>query len=209
MPLDPNHIIALIVATSFAAGLNVYATVATLGLLGHFGALQLPPTLHLLQSWPIIVIAVVLFLLEMFADKIPYFDLVWNAAHTFIRVPVAALVAYGASHQLSPEWQMVSVAAATGISLVSHAGKTALRAGITPSPEPISNAAISAGEDAFAIGLTWFATHHPYIAAAIALVLVVLLIFAIRFIVLRLRGAINRILEGPRATPTSPTGIAS
>ena len=204
MPISPAHIVALIVATSFAAGLNVYATVATLGLLGRFGALGLPPDLHILQSWPVISLAGLLFLLEMFADKVPYFDLLWNALHTFIRIPVAALLAYRASHQLSPEWQLLSVAAATGVSLASHAGKTAIRAGVTPSPEPFSNAALSAGEDVFAIGLTWFATHHPYIAAAIALVLVIVLVAVIRWVIRALRATYRRLVAGPPASPSRP-----
>jgi hypothetical protein len=205
MPISPNHIVALIVAISFSAGLNVYATVATLGLLGRFGTLQLPPGLHLLQDWTIIIVAVALFLLELFADKVPYFDLLWNALHTFIRVPVAALLAYGASHQLSPEWQMLSVAAATGVSLAAHAGKTAVRAGVTPSPEPFSNAALSAGEDVFAIALTWFASHHPYIAGAIAIILTVFLIMIVRWLIRRLRDVYRRLVAGPNATGVSQT----
>lgn len=203
MPISPNHIVALIVAVSFSAGLNVYATVATLGLLGRFGALQLPPGIHLLQDWTIIILAVALFLLELFADKVPYFDLLWNALHTFIRIPVAALLAYGASHQLSPEWQMLSVAAAAAVSLAAHAGKTAFRVGVMPSPEPFSNTALSAGEDVFAITLTWFASHHPYIAATIAVVLTCCLILVIRWIIRRLRAVYRRLAAGPNPTPVS------
>lgn len=205
MPISPNHIVALIVAISFSAGLNVYATVATLGLLGRFGTLQLPPGLHLLQDWTIIIVAVALFLLELFADKIPYFDLLWNALHTFIRVPVAALLAYGASYQLSSEWQMLSVAAATGVSLAAHAGKTAVRAGVTPSPEPFSNAALSAGEDVFAVAFTWFASHHPYIAGAIAIILTAFLILIVRWLIRRLRAVYRRLVAGPNATGVSQT----
>jgi len=205
MPISPNHIVALIVAVSFSAGLNVYATVATLGLLGRFGALPLPPGIHLLQDWTIIILALALFFLEVFADKVPYFDLLWNALHTFIRIPVAALLAYGASHQLSPEWQVLSVAAATGVSLAAHAGKTAFRVGVTPSPEPFSNTALSAGEDIFAIALTWFASHHPFIAATIAAILTGFLIVIIRWIVRRLRAVYRRLTAGPNPSPVSET----
>ena len=198
--MSPDHIIALIVAVSFAAGLNVYATVATLGLLGRFGTLQLPPDLHLLQGWPIVIAAIVLFLIETFADKVPYCDLLWNALHTFIRVPVAALLAFGASHQLSSGWQLVSVAAATAVSLAAHTGKTAIRAGVTPSPEPLSNAILSAGEDALAISLTWFATRHPYVAAAATVLLIVILILLIRWIFRALRSAYRRLIAGPHGS---------
>ena len=103
VPFPPNEIAALLVAVSFAAGLNVYATIGTLGLLGHFGIVHLPAQLHLLDSWWIIGASAVLFVVEFFADKVPAFDLIWNALHTFIRVPIAALLAYAATSHLSPE----------------------------------------------------------------------------------------------------------
>lgn len=177
---NPQEIFAIVVAASFAAGLNVYATVATLGLLGHFRWVELPGSLHAVTSWPVIVIAALLFLVELFADKIPAFDLVWNALHTFIRIPVAALLGYAATAHLSPTDQIAAALLAGGIALVAHSGKTAARAAVTPSPEPVSNIALSAGEDVAAIGLTWFATRHPYLAAAIALTAVVVLILLIR-----------------------------
>lgn len=99
--LDGSELVALIVAVSFAAGLNVYATVATLGLLAHARLLDLPSGLHLLTNWWVIAASIILFAIEFFADKIPAFDLFWNALHTFVRIPVAALIAYGATSQLS------------------------------------------------------------------------------------------------------------
>ena len=93
LPLPMHELVALIVAVSFAAGLNVYATVGTLGLLAHAGVLVLPDALHLLASWWVIGASAALFAVEFFADKVPAFDLLWNALHTFIRVPVAALLA--------------------------------------------------------------------------------------------------------------------
>src|SRR5580765_4678906 len=111
MSLPGNELIALLVAVSFAAGLNVYATVATLGLLAHANLLALPPQLHLLSNWWIIVAAGTLFAVEFFADKVPAFDLVWNALHTFIRVPVAALLAWQATSVLSPGEQLAATLA--------------------------------------------------------------------------------------------------
>lgn len=110
------------------AGLNVYATVATLGLLSRGGVLALPPSLHLVESWPVIVICMIMFVIEFFADKIPTFDLIWNALHTFVRVPVAALLAYAAAAHLSPLAQAISAAAGGAIALAAHGGKTAARA---------------------------------------------------------------------------------
>ena len=103
-----NEILAVVIAASFAAGLNVYATVATLGLLSHVHAFQLPPALHLLGAWPVIGVCALLFGLEFFADKIPVFDLIWNALNTFVKVPVATLLSYGAAQHLSPGLQVLS-----------------------------------------------------------------------------------------------------
>jgi hypothetical protein len=179
---SPEQLAGLIAATSFAAGLNVYATVGTLGLLSRAGIVHLPGSLHLVQTWPVIAIALVLFVIEFFADKIPAFDLIWSALHTFVRVPVAAALAYGAAANLSPEAQVLATVVGGAIALAAHGGKTAARAAVTPSPEPFSNIALSMGEDVVAIGLTWFATTHPVLAAIIVIALLVLVIFTIRFI---------------------------
>lgn len=177
-----DQIVAAVVATSFAAGLNVYATVATLGLLARAEVLALPPALEVLASWWVIGISGVLFAIEFFADKIPAFDLVWNTLHTFIRVPVAALLAYRATAALSPWEQLLATAAGGIIAFAAHGGKTAARAAVTASPEPFSNSALSLGEDALAIFLTWFATRHPYWAAGIAGFFLVIIVILARWV---------------------------
>jgi hypothetical protein len=184
----PHGLVGLLIATSFAAGLNLYATMATLGLLAHFQVIVLPSGLELLNNWFVIGAGLVLFGIEFFADKIPAFDLVWNALHTFIRVPVAALIAYRATAALSPGEQLMAALAGGAIALAAHGGKTAVRAAVTPSPEPISNMALSLGEDAFAIFITWFATQHPYIATVIVLALVAMIAFLVRWVVRSLRA---------------------
>ena len=102
-----TELAAILVVVSFSAGLNVYATVGMLGLLARFNVLALPTALHLLQDWKIIAVCAVLFVLEFVGDKIPVFDLLWNAAHTFVRVPVAAYLAYAATSQL-PQWEQIA-----------------------------------------------------------------------------------------------------
>ena len=188
MNFSPTQWVPLIVATSFAAGLNVYATVATLGILGRLNVVPLPPTLHVLSDWYVIAAAGVLFGIEFFADKIPAFDLVWNAAHTFVRVPVAALLAYRATAGL-PGWEQAVVAAAGGtIAFAAHGAKTSVRAAVTPSPEPFSNAALSVGEDVVAVFLTWFATQHPYWAASVTVFLLIIIVVLIRWMVRALKA---------------------
>ena len=175
--------LAIVVGASFAAGLNVYATVATLGLLSHTQYFQLPPALHIIGSWPVIVVCGVLFGVELFADKIPVFDLIWNALSTFVRVPVAALISFGATQHLSPGAQMMATILGGTIALAAHSGKIALRTAVTPSPEPASNIALSIGEDVGAVTLTWFATKYPVVAAIVVAICLVLVILAIRYVV--------------------------
>lgn len=182
------ELFAVLAAVAFAAGLNVYATVAALGLLARFGHLPLPPALQLLESWPVIAASGILFAIEFFADKIPAFDLVWSALHTFVRVPVAAFLAYGATRQLSPAQQLLAALLGAAVALAAHGGKTALRAAVTPSPEPVSNISLSLGEDVLAVSLTWLATRHPYAAATIVLVLVAIIILLARVVIRALRA---------------------
>ena len=188
MKLAGSEWVALLIAVSFAAGLNVYATVATLGLLVHAGLLALPPGLHLLESWWVIGASAALFGVEFFADKVPAFDLIWNALHTFIRVPVAALLAYQATAALSPGEQAAATIAGGLIALAAHGGKTAARAAVTPSPEPFSNMALSLGEDVLAVFLTWMATWKPYVAGSIAVVLLLLIVLLVRWVWKALRA---------------------
>ncbi len=185
--IPTSELFALLTAIGFAAGLNLYATVAVLGLLARFGHLPLPPGVELLQSWPVIIASLVLFGVEFFADKVPAFDLIWNALHTFIRVPAAALLAYRATNQLPPEHQLLATLIGGGVALIAHSGKTAARAAVTPSPEPFSNIALSCGEDVLAIGMTWLATRHPYVAGVLAGVLIFLIILAIRWVIRAMR----------------------
>lgn len=188
LPIPGQELVGLIVAVSFAAGLNVYATVATLGLLAHAKVLVLPDALDPLASWWVIGAAMALFSVEFFADKVPAFDLVWNALHTFIRVPVAALLAWRATATLTPQEQLLAALVGAAIAFAAHSGKTAVRAVITPSPEPFSNIGLSLGEDVAAVGLTWLATQHPYVAGGIAAVLVLVIVLLIRWVWRALRS---------------------
>ena len=186
--LPPSELFALLAAIGFAAGLNVYATVAALGLLTRFGRFPLPPGLQLLQSWTVIGASTALFAIEFFADKIPAFDLVWNALHTFVRVPIGALLAFQATRQLSPELQLLATLLGAAVAFAAHGGKMAARAAVTPSPEPLSNVTLSVGEDVLAVGLTWLATRHPYVAGTIAILLVLMIVVLIRWVMRALRA---------------------
>jgi Domain of unknown function (DUF4126) len=188
LEIPSSELFALLAAIGFAAGLNLYATVAVLGLLARFGHLPLPPGLLLLAGWPVIAASIALFTIEFFADKIPAFDLIWNALHTFVRVPIAGLLAYQATRQLSPEHQLLATLVGGGVALIAHSGKTAARAAVTPSPEPFSNITLSLLEDVLAIGLTWLATRHPYIAGTFATIFVLIIVLLARWVIRAMRA---------------------
>jgi hypothetical protein len=202
LPIPLPELFALLAAVAFASGLNVYATVAVLGLLARFGHVPLPPGLQVLQNWPVIAASTALFAIEFFADKVPAVDLIWSALHTFVRVPVAALLAYAATRQLSPGEHLLVAFSAAAIALAAHSGKTAVRAAVTPSPEPFSNISLSLGEDVLAIGLTWLATRHPYAAGVVTLTLVVAVVLLARLVVgafrALFRGAERELAASPR-----------
>lgn len=204
MYFSPENIAALIIAASFAAGLNTYATILTLGLLAHTGWVALPPGLEVLSHPWLIVTSAVLFAAEFFADKIPVFDLAWNALHTLIRIPAAALLAYRAADHLSPAMQVLAIVAGAVIATISHGSKTAVRAAVTASPEPVSNIALSGAEDAAAVGLTWLATKHPWVSAAFALSFLGVAVLAVRWVVGRLRTAYVRTRSQLRGVSTCP-----
>ena len=188
LKIPTGELFALLTAIGFAAGLNLYATIAALGLLARFGHLPLPPGLQLLESWAVIAASTALFSIEFFADKVPAFDLIWNALHTFIRVPVAAILAYRATSQLSPEHQLLAALLGAAVALIAHGGKTAARVAVTPSPEPLSNVTLSLSEDVLAIGLTWLATRHPYVAGTLAVALILAILFTVRLVIRAMRA---------------------
>ncbi len=171
--LSPSTLVPAILALSFAIGLNVYLTVLALGVMARMHWVALPPQLGILGSTPVMVASAVLFAAGFFADKIPGVDVLWNVAHTFVRVPAAALMAYAAGAQLTPEMHLLVTCAAVAAAMLAHGSKTAAHVAVTPSPEPFSNTAVSGVSDGLAIGITWLALHHPWAAASGAGVLAV------------------------------------
>lgn len=198
--MNPATLTELVIATSFAAGLNVYLTVLTLGVLARLHFVSLPSGLHTLQSGWVLGVAAVLMLADFVADKIPGLDLVWNVAHTAIRVPAAALLAYGATTHLSAPMQVLAVVLGAVVASLAHGSKVAARAAVSASPEPVSNAALSVAGDSAAIGMTWVATHHPLLAAGAAVglgLLGIVLMLAVARTVKRVWGQ-TRERWGPR-----------
>ena len=175
--MNPIETLGVALGAGFSSGLNLYATVATLGLLQRLGVLRLPPGLQVLSHPRVLGIAIALYLLEFFADKIPYFDTIWDAVHTFIRPPAAAILAFAAAGGAPPEWRWGAALIAGGVALTSHGAKASTRAAVNTSPEPFSNWILSFGEDLLAVWLTWMATAHPLATTIIVVALLALSIF--------------------------------
>lgn len=182
MPLSPEAVAAFLVAVCFAAGLNVSGTVSLLGVMARLGWVVLPGDLGVMSSWWVIGASLVMFIVEVIADKVPLFDLVWNVLQTFVRVPTAALLAYAATPELSPGWQLLAGVLGALIALVAHTLKTALRTSVSASPEPVSNIGLSVAEDVTALGLTWFAVTYPWIAAGLVVVVVITAVVVLRWL---------------------------
>jgi hypothetical protein len=193
--VNPIQTLSLVLGAGFASGLNLYATVATLGLLQRFGVIHLPEHLQALSNPFVLAIAAALYLLEFLADKIPYIDSVWQAVHTFIRPPAAAILAFSATAAAPETWRWGAALLAGGIALTSHGTKASARAAANMSPEPFSNWALSFGEDALAVWLTWFAMTHPTIAVVVVAVLFCVSLFLLYHLFHLLRRALQKLAE--------------
>jgi hypothetical protein len=192
--MDPVETLGLALGAGFSSGLNLYATIATLGLLQRFGIIHLPDSLQALSHPWVVSIAVALYVIEFFADKIPYVDTAWDAVHTLIRPPAAAILAYASAGAAPPEWRWGAALLAGGVALTSHGTKASARAAANMSPEPFSNWTLSFGEDVLAVWLTWMASVHPRATIVIVSLLVVLAVFLLFQLFRFLRRALQRLL---------------
>lgn len=189
--VNPLQTLGLALGAGFSSGLNLYATVATLGVLQRFGVIHLPPALAVVAHPIVLGIAIALYILEFLADKVPFLDTVWDALHTFIRPPAAAILAYGAAAAAPPEWRWAAALLAGGVALTSHSTKASTRAAVNTVPEPFSNWALSFGEDLLAVWLTWFTTAHPVATIAIVTALLVLCAFLLYYLFHFVRAALT------------------
>ncbi len=159
--------LSLAMGVAWTSGLNLYATVAALGLAGRAEMIHLPPDLQLLTDPLVIAVACVMYVVEFFADKVPYVDNGWDVLHTFIRIPAGALLAARAVGDLSPPLELAVLLAGGTVALASHATKATTRLAVNVSPEPVSNWLASLGEDLAVLGGIWLAFHHPFLMLAL------------------------------------------
>ncbi len=201
--MSPLQTLGFALGTSFASGLNLYATVAAAGLLQRFGVITLPPSLQVLAHPAVLGVAIAMFVIEFVADKIPVVDSAWDAVHTFIRPPAAAILAYSAFGSVPEAWKLGAALLAGSVALTSHGAKASMRAAANTSPEPFSNWALSITEDGVAVFLSWLAAAHPYVSGAVAVVLVIVATFVIWKLLGFLRRAIARLRGGTTAPPAA------
>ena len=190
--------LAIAMGAGWVSGINLYAAVATLGLLGRFANLKLPGELDILTSWWIIGLALALYLIEFVADKVPYVDNIWDAIHTFIRVPAGAVLAATAFGDFDGGVQVAAFLLGGGLALSAHGTKAGARAAINLSPEPASNIVVSLTEDAIAVGSVLLSIFAPFVLFAVIAVFLVVsfvmlrkIINALKAMMLRLRQAFS------------------
>ena len=177
---------------SFAAGVNLYATVAILGLASRYGWVSLPPQFQAFNSDIVIGVAVVMYLIEFFADKIPYVDTLWDVIHTAVRPVGGALIAVTTLGDASPTVEALIALVGGTVAAGSHLTKTSTRAAANASPEPFSNWILSIGEDLFVVGLGYLALKHPIAALVVAGTLLVLIILFAAVIIRKVRAWFRR-----------------
>lgn len=176
--------LALGMGGAWASGVNLYGTVVILGMMDNFGLLDLPPELQILSIWWVLALAMFLYLIEFVADKIPIVDSVWDAIHTFIRIPAGALLAAGAMSGIDAglgEGAQTAIGLLVGgtIAAGSHFTKAGSRAAINTSPEPVSNSIASVAEDAAVFGALYTVVFHPVIFFVLFAVFVLLLVWLV------------------------------
>ncbi|MBA3248314.1 MAG: DUF4126 domain-containing protein [Pyrinomonadaceae bacterium] len=183
------EILGLGFGAAWTSGINLYATVAVLGLLQRYEIAHLPGGLQVLDNPWIIGVALFLYVIEFVADKVPYVDSVWDALHTFIRVPAGALLAFAATTgmELSPAVQIVAFLIGGSLALSTHGTKATVRAAANTSPEPFSNWGLSLAEDVIAVGAIILAVMHPAIIIGVIIIFLLLLVWILPKVIRALR----------------------
>jgi len=189
--------LGLIVPLAFASGVNLYATVGVLGLCSHYGLVSLPDQLRVFDNPIIITAALGMYLVEFVADKIPWFDSMWDAVHTVVRPLGGALVAVTALGEASPAANVLVALLGGSIAMTTHLTKAGTRAAANTSPEPFSNWLLSLGEDVLAVGISYGALRHPMIALTVAVVLLIAIVCFASMIVRFVRRRFARVAGAP------------
>lgn len=169
--------IALSMGAAWASGINLYATILVLGLMGSSGTMPLPEPMQIVQEPLVIGASALMYAVEFFADKFPGVDTGWDAIHTFIRIPAGAALAAAATGNVDPSISLAAAIVGGSLCAATHATKAGSRVMINTSPEPVSNWAASISEDLAVFGGLWLALNHPLLFLAALVIFVILLIW--------------------------------
>ena len=175
--MDPVHTLALTAGVAWGSGINLYATVLVVGVLGMTGDIVLPSELEILTHPLVLAAAALMYCIEFFADKIPGVDTGWDALHTFIRIPAGAVLAAGAVGDVSAPVELAALLVGGSLAATSHAAKAGGRVLINTSPEPFTNWTASISEDVAVIAGLWAALHYPWVFLGGLLVFILLLVW--------------------------------
>ena len=182
---------------SFAAGINLYATVAILGLASRYGWVDLPPQFQAFDNNWIIGAAIALYVIEFFADKIPWVDSMWDAVHTVIRPIGGAAIAVTTLGNASPTTEAMVALMGGALAASTHFTKSGTRVMANASPEPFTNWALSIGEDLFVVGLGFLALKYPALAAIVVVVALAIIVALSAWIIRAVRRRFRRPLPAP------------
>jgi hypothetical protein len=188
--VGPGDLLTLLGRTlgfSFAAGINLYATVAIIGLATRYGWVDLPPQYRVFDNTWIIGASIAMYLVEFVADKVPWVDSLWDAVHTVIRPLGGALIAVATLGHAQPWVQVVAALLGAGLAASTHAAKAGTRAAANTSPEPFSNWTLSLAEDGLVVGLGLLALTHPIAAAVVVIVGLAVIVMSVRWLFRGLR----------------------
>ena len=186
--------LSLALGAAWTSGINLYATVAVIGLLQRYEMVgRLPGGLEALDNWWVIGVALGLYAVEFVADKVPYVDTVWDAVHTFVRVPAGAALALAATSDLDPSLRVVALLLGGGLALSTHGTKATVRAAANTSPEPVTNWTLSLVEDGVAVGAIVLAVLHPLAILAVIVIFLLLLAWLLPKVVRALRRTLARL----------------
>jgi len=201
--------LSLAMGTAWTSGINLYATVAALGIARQLELIQLPQNLEVLGHPAVIAVACIMYVIEFFADKVPYVDSGWDVLHTFIRVPAGAILAARSLGDMNPALELAALLAGGSIALTAHGMKATTRLAINASPEPFSNWAASVAEDVAVLGSVWLMFNHPIIMLIFVAIFVALCIWLVpKIFRLAKRGfiALRDKLRGVKPGPSATTG---
>lgn len=192
--MDTIQYIALSMGIAWASGINLYAAVFMLGYLGNTGNIALPPELMVVTDPLVMTAAGLMYCVEFFADKTPGVDTAWDTLHTFIRIPLGAVLAMSAVGDTTPAVELAAFLVGGSLTAATHATKAGTRVMINTSPEPVSNWFTSLGEDFLVITGIWTALNHPWVFV----VFLVLFIVLMAWLLPKIWRSIKRIVSGLR-----------